>query len=100
MKRFLIITVLLLCCMTGCSDDGTMHRANSSVTVEENGLVVTQHYDGSQDLIQRIEYNQDTKITIVYNYEWVNGPGFRRVCVGCTIVTIDANGNIIDSTEE
>lgn len=101
MKRFLILLVLFALLLTGCVSEeyAQISRANSSVTKDSFDLVVTEHYDGGQDLIQRIEYNKNTKITIIYNYYWSNS-GWGKTCTGSSITTIDADGNIIVSPSD
>ena len=100
MKRNLILLVILALLLSGCcyEDGAVISRANSSVTKDSFGLVVTEHYDGGQNLIQRIEYNKNTKVTIVYNYYW-HESGWGKTCTGSSITTIGEDGSIVATSD-
>ena len=99
MKRFVLLLALLALILSGCAyeDGSVMNRANSYVERDTYDMVITEHYDGGQNLIQRTEYNKNTKITIVYTYHW-GMDGLLEVCTGATITTIGSDGSIVSTT--
>lgn len=101
MKRLLsvLLAVLLIFCLCGCQEEQSNEPENTRSTTYTRGcLVVSEQYDGRGDLIQRVEYNTNTGVTIIYNYSWFQD-GWGKVCNKITVVTVASDGTIIEQTD-
>lgn len=94
-----LLVAILIFGLCGCSDGDESKpesRANTQISYTQGSLEVTEQYDGDEDLIQRIEYNKNSGVTIIYNYSWFRD-GWGKTCTDITIVTVSPDGTITSS---
>lgn len=97
MKKIVLVFVslLMISCLASCNRDEPSNIVNnnvSSVEVSEPFVSVSVTKDANGNILQHILFNKHTKVTYIYDYEWVYDYG-AYVCSGSWLTVIDAEGN-------
>ena len=97
MKKIVLVFVslLMIFCLASCNRDEPSNIVNnnvSSVEVSEPFVSVSVTKDANGNILQHILFNKHTKVTYIYDYEWVYDYG-AYVCSGSWLTVIDAEGN-------
>lgn len=97
MKKIVLVLVslLMIFCLASCNRTEPAKIVNnegSSVEVTEPFISVSVTKDANGNILQHILFNKHTKVTYIYDYEWVYDYG-AYVCSGSWLTVIDAEGN-------
>jgi hypothetical protein len=96
MKKIVLVLVslLMIFCLASCNknEPSTIVNKESSVEVNEPFISVSVTKDANGNILQHILFNKHTKVTYIYDYEWVYDYG-AYVCSGSWLTVIDAEGN-------
>ena len=99
MKKFLILSlvlVMVVCCFASCDNSRTEIEITDSNgnSIEVSDPFVTTYCvkDTHGNVIKHIMFNRNTKLTYIYDYEWVYDYGVF-VCTNQWLTILDEKGN-------
>ena len=98
MKRFIILIIALLFLFCGCDDNSK--KVDERYTIDDKtSQLIENYYDEYGNLIQRIQFDKNTRNTIITTYIWERNEHGCVLLTDYDVVTVDSEGNIISSSE-